>query len=43
MNITELGVKEDMIEGLADATLLMEGGYKLLTHDEIISIFKASM
>ena len=43
MNITELGVKEDMIEGLADASIVLPGGYKVLTRDEIVAIFKASL
>ncbi len=43
MNITDLGVTEDMLEGLAQSTLLMEGGYKVLTHDEIVNVFKTSM
>lgn len=40
MNITELGANADMIEGIADATLVMNGGYKVLTRDEIVEIFK---
>ena len=40
MNITELGAYADMIEGIADATLVMNGGYKVLTRDEIVEIFK---
>ena len=43
MNITELGANEDMIDGLADATLIMDGGYKVLDRDEIKSIFKACL
>lgn len=43
MNIKELGVNRDMLEGLADSTLIMEGGFKLLSRDEIIEIFKKSM
>lgn len=43
MNIADLGVNESMLEGLAEATLILPGGYKLLDHDEIIQIFKASM
>lgn len=43
MNIKDLGVSEDMIDGLASATLIMTGGYKLLEHDEIVQIFKDSM
>ena len=43
MNITELGVTEDMIEGIADATFLNEGGYKVLTHDEVVEILKKAL
>ena len=43
MNITELGVKEDMLEGIADATFLLDGGYRTLTHEEVIDILKKSM
>ncbi len=43
MNIKDLGVTEDMLEGVADSTLIMEGGYKVLTHDDVVEILKASM
>lgn len=43
MNIKELGVNEDMLEGLVDSTLIMEGGFKVLSRDEIFAIFKESM
>ena len=43
MNISELGASEDMLEGLADATLVMNGGYKVLSRDEIIQILKESL
>ena len=43
MNISELGATEDMLEGLADATLIMNGGYKVLSRDEIAQILKESM
>ena len=43
MNLTELGVTEDMIEGLANATIILPGGYKVLTLEEIVEIFKESM
>lgn len=43
MNIKELGVTEDMLECLVKATLIMEGGYKVLTQDEVLNIFKKSM
>ena len=42
-NIRELGADEDMGEGLADATLLMDGGYKALNRVEIVDIFKESL
>ena len=43
MNITELGVTEDMLDGIADGSFIMEGGYKILSHDEIVEILKESM
>ena len=43
MNITELGANEGMIEDIAKATLVMEGGYKVLTHEEIVDILKKSL
>lgn len=43
MNVTDLGVTEDMIEGIADGTFIMEGGYKILNHDDVVHILKQSM
>ena len=43
MNISELGATEDMIDGIADGTLIMNGGYKVLGRDEIMEILKASL
>ena len=43
MNISELGAEKDMLEGLADAVLIMNGGYKVLSRDEIVQILKESM
>ena len=43
MNISELGATEEMVEGLADATLTMKGGYKVLGRDEIVAIFRESL
>ena len=43
MNLTELGATEDMIEGIADATFILEGGYKVLTRDEVVRILKESL
>ena len=43
MNLTELGATEDMIEGIAGATLILKGGYKVLDHEEIVQILKESL
>lgn len=43
MNIKDLGVSENMLEGIAKSTFVLKGGYKVLTHDEIIHILKKSM
>lgn len=40
MNISELGVTADMIDGIADVTVIMERGYKTLDRNEIVQIFK---
>lgn len=43
MDITELGVTVDMLDGLVKSTNVMEGGYKVLTPDEILGVFQRSM
>ena len=43
MNISELGATEEMLVGIADGTLIMEGGYKVLDRDEVKEILKESM
>lgn len=43
MNIGELGATEEMLPGLVQSTLIMKGGYKVLTQEEILEIFKESM
>lgn len=43
MNISDLGVTDDMIEGIAKGSFIMDGGYKVLNHDEIVEILKESM
>ena len=43
MNISELGAKENMLEELADVTLVMNGGYKTLGREEIVEIFRESL
>lgn len=43
MHLRDLGVTDEMVEGIADGTLIMDGGYKKLTRDEVVDILKASM
>ena len=43
MNITDLGANESMLDGIVKSTLIMEGGYKVLTEDDVRAILKASL
>lgn len=43
MNISELGVTEDMLEAIAKGTFSMEGGYKVLDQEEIMRILRDSL
>ena len=43
MNISEFGVTKDMIESVADSTLVMEGVYRVLTHEDIVNVLTASL
>ena len=43
MSLSEIGVTEDMIEDIVNGTFIMEGGYKVLTKDEVREIIKQSM
>ncbi|MGN0813832.1 MAG: iron-containing alcohol dehydrogenase [Candidatus Coproplasma sp.] len=43
MNLTDLGVTEDMLDGITEATFVMDGGYKILTKDEIKEILRRSL
>ena len=43
LNLSDLGVKEEDIDDLVKATLIMDGGYKVLNKEEIESIFRKSM
>lgn len=36
MNISELGANEEMLEGLAERTIVLKDGYKELWHEEIV-------
>ena len=41
--ITSLGVTEDMLDGIADATIILNGGYETLNHDQIVEILRKSL
>ena len=43
MNIRNLGANDEMIEGIAKATLILKSGYKVLDHDEVVSILKEAL
>lgn len=43
MNISKLGVTENMLNSIANSSIIMTGGYKTLTHDEVIQILKQSL
>lgn len=43
MNITDLGANESMLDGIVKSTRIMEGGYKVLTQDDVRAILKASL
>ena len=41
--ISSLGVTEDMLDGIADATIILTGGYETLNHAEIVEILRKSL
>lgn len=43
MSIRELGADETMLDDLADATMILDGGYKKLDRQETIDIFRESL
>ena len=43
LSLSELGATEEMIDGIADATLILEGGYKVLNKEEVKAILKESL
>ncbi|MBQ5347106.1 MAG: iron-containing alcohol dehydrogenase [Ruminococcus sp.] len=43
MNLSELGVTEDMIGAIADATIILDGGYKALDRDDVVEVLKACL
>lgn len=43
MSLSELGATKDMLDDLVNATLILTGGYRVLTKEEIREIFEQSM
>lgn len=43
MNISDLGVTEDMLEGIVKSTFIMQGGYKVLTEEDVMKVLRESM
>lgn len=41
--ISSLGVTEDMLEGIADATFIMKGGFKVFTREDVLSVLRESL
>lgn len=43
MNLPEVGVTPDMIEDIVNGTLIMEGGYKLLSKEDVRAVLNKAM
>ena len=43
LHIAELGVTPEMFDGIAKGSFILDGGYRKLTHKEIVEILKQSM
>lgn len=43
LHLTELGVTEDILEGIADVTLILKGVYHVPNRAEIIEILRESL
>lgn len=43
MNISELGAKENMIEGISNSVLISDTGYKVLTKEEVKEVLRQSL
>ena len=43
MNITELGATAEMLPAIADATFILDGGYKKLTREDVLEILRQSL
>ena len=43
MNISDLGVRKEMFDGIAKGSFIMKGGYKALSQEEIVGILNESL
>lgn len=43
MSISELGASENMLEGIADAVFILDGGYRKLDRSEVVEILRESL
>ena len=43
MNLTELGVTAEMLDGIVESTLIMKGGYRVLSKEDVKEILKESL
>ena len=43
LTIGELGATVEMLEGIADGTMILDGGYKVLTRDEVLRVLRESL
>lgn len=43
MSLTEIGVTDEMLDDIVNGTFIMDGGYKILTKDDVREIIKQSM
>ena len=43
MHLRELGATDDLIEDMVNATLILDGGYRVLTKEDIRKILQTSM
>ena len=43
LTISELGATDEMIEGIAKGTIILDAGYRKLTHEEVVEVLQESM
>ena len=43
LSLSELGATEDSLEDIARGVLIMDGGYKVLTKEEIMQVLRESL